>query len=279
MKTETLDDYYKKVFDRYYQQIFNDYTSLLTKTPDKAHLFREMYNKLNYITVEFEKNRQSSVVLALIEKDYLLGFTLEAAVKNIRIEYPHGIPLSTSISILNKAWWKNYPNSDTHAYEEIGVADISEYTDKEIIKEFMRFKRWQMLYLELKKRSKFYLDNDGNELTENEMQDVRNILYEEIEVEEKLKKKEFTTARQVLAMHYIFKGLGIEVELGNYSAITRFIEFLTGKNKDRINDFVKSPLLKDGKGAIDDFRYVREKFEDLKYVGFEDLIKKDKKGL
>ncbi|THU34207.1 hypothetical protein FAM09_24625 [Niastella caeni] len=51
------------------------------------------------------------------------------------------------------------------------------------------------------------------------------------------KNKDFTTARQVLALHYLLKQLGINI-VDNPSSIAKFIQFLTGRevNANRIQD-------------------------------------------
>jgi len=84
-----------------------------------------------------------------------------------------------------------------------------------------------------------------------------------------LKNPEFTTARQVLAMHYLFeytKVVGID-----QTEKAHFIEFLTGKNYKNIYDAVRSPLAtKDGNLRKGDLRYIRPYFEKL---GLREIVK------
>jgi hypothetical protein len=72
---------------------------------------------------------------------------------------------------------------------------------------------------------------------------------------------EFTTARQVLAVHYLLqyiKALNV-----NKTEIARFIEFLTGKNYDSIYKKVREPLkLKDSE-AKKDLEFVKAYFLKL----------------
>ena len=70
--------------------------------------------------------------------------------------------------------------------------------------------------------------------------------------------------------------MGIEVGEGNYSAVARFIQFMTGNDYTSIYKKVCSPL-KEGKKGNEDLRYVRKRFEDMNYLNFEELILKDRK--
>lgn len=76
-----------------------------------------------------------------------------------------------------------------------------------------------------------------------------------------MRNPEFTTKRQVLALYYMLKQLGVKHIDKTVQA--RFIEFLTGKNNKSIYDSVREVddiiFIKGGEDA----RYVREWFEKL----------------
>lgn len=93
---------------------------------------------------------------------------------------------------------------------------------------------------------------------------------EETEIDEQIiQNKDFTTARQVLAMHYLFKFL--QVKDIDRTVKANFVEFLTGKNNKNIYDALSNPLsTKNGSFRMDDLIYVRKHFENL---GLNEIVK------
>ncbi|MEO6731923.1 MAG: hypothetical protein ABIN01_11960 [Ferruginibacter sp.] len=90
--------------------------------------------------------------------------------------------------------------------------------------------------------------------------------------------KEFTTARQVLAINYLLEELNIDRSNTTLTEIARFIQFLTGKETGvaKINDTtiykkVKQPFSKTDKAAEKDLQYIRTYFENL---GLQSIVKK-----
>jgi len=80
--------------------------------------------------------------------------------------------------------------------------------------------------------------------------------------QDEIKNPEFTVARQVLAMHYLFECCQIK-NIDN-SKKAKFIEFLTGKNNKNIYDAIRSPLkTKEGNFRKEDLQYIRPYFENL----------------
>ena len=80
--------------------------------------------------------------------------------------------------------------------------------------------------------------------------------------------KEFTIARQVLAIHYLLEYSKIK-NIDN-SVKARFIQFLTGREpgasdikNTTIYKKVRNPLSKDDKTLAKDLNYIRKHFEDL----------------
>ncbi len=79
---------------------------------------------------------------------------------------------------------------------------------------------------------------------------------------------EFTTARQVLAVHYLLQY--VKVQNVNKTEIARFIEFLTGKSYDSIYKKVREPLkLKDSE-AEKDLEFVKAYFVKL---GLSEIVR------
>jgi len=93
--------------------------------------------------------------------------------------------------------------------------------------------------------------------------------FPEVSLTDTPKRKEFTTARQVLAMHYLFEYC--QVRNIDQSNKARFIEFLTGKNYKNIYDAVCNPLARKNKDfRKSDLQYIRTYFENL---GLFEIVK------
>ena len=75
------------------------------------------------------------------------------------------------------------------------------------------------------------------------------------------KSKDFTTARQVLAVHYLLKYA--QVKNVDKTEIARFIQFLTGKNYDNIYKKLQNPFKINDKFLKEDLRFIRDYFERL----------------
>ena len=85
---------------------------------------------------------------------------------------------------------------------------------------------------------------------------------DEIEQEYDSELDEFTTARQVIAMHYFFEELNVKT---SKTAKARFIRFLTRKNEKNIYDHVITPFSsKKANFRVDDLKYIRIFFKELK---------------
>lgn len=77
------------------------------------------------------------------------------------------------------------------------------------------------------------------------------------------RKPDFTTARQVLAVHYLLRAAGMHQDKVDKSDVARLIEFLTGKNYRNIYDCVRQPLKLSDKEAAKDLKYIKPYFEKL----------------
>jgi hypothetical protein len=77
-------------------------------------------------------------------------------------------------------------------------------------------------------------------------------------------KKEYTTARQVLALHYILEQLEINNSEIDRTVKADFAEFLTGRNNKNLYDAFQNPFVTKGKQfRDDDLQYIRTYFEKL----------------
>lgn len=84
--------------------------------------------------------------------------------------------------------------------------------------------------------------------------------------------KEFTMARQVLALHYIFEELEINNSEIDRTIKAGFAEFLTGKNNKNLYDALQNPFTtKQKQFRYDDLQYLRTRFEKL---GLNKIVKK-----
>ena len=79
---------------------------------------------------------------------------------------------------------------------------------------------------------------------------------------------DFTTARQVLAIHYLLQYC--HASQASSADVARFIEFLTGKNYKNIYKRVCNPLGSRDKELNEDLRFVRSFFEKL---GLTEIVK------
>jgi hypothetical protein len=92
--------------------------------------------------------------------------------------------------------------------------------------------------------------------------------------------KEFSTARQVLAVHYLLKHLNVNNI--DHTAKARFVQFLTNKEtgakeikNTRIYKYICSPLKKDEKSLIADLQFIRVYFENLGLTNIVEEINKE----
>ena len=84
--------------------------------------------------------------------------------------------------------------------------------------------------------------------------------------------RDFTTARQVLALHYMLEQLQVRSTETDKAARERLTHFLTGKNEQNIHAAFTNPHVnpKTKNFRFDDLKYIREFFEDL---GLSEVVK------
>ncbi|HMX25828.1 MAG TPA: hypothetical protein PLD20_24495 [Blastocatellia bacterium] len=91
------------------------------------------------------------------------------------------------------------------------------------------------------------------------------------------KNPDFTTARQVLAVHYLLKAAGMRADSVDKSNVARLIEFLTGKNYRNIYDCVRDPFKISDRETAKDLKFIKPYFEKLGMTQITTLIEKELK--
>lgn len=157
---------------------------------------------------------------------------------------------------------------------------IKEINHLQLVDEETNFSKAFEIYskkMNKKEKTKLFIslsiDRGFREFIEYLNEEIESISAEEQNIEiiqfEKINSKEFTTARQVLAMHYIFEALKVP-QKRTLSAKARLCKMLTDKNVDRIKDSLENPLeQKRLIGQDGDLVFVKKYFLDL---GLENIV-------
>jgi len=290
MNKETPDSCFEDFKKRFEKYMFYNYNSHMKHAKNKSHVFWRLYTLSNSLPLLMRVNRTISVILSYIEEKYILGeASLETILLDLRKDNKKGVKLSNPISILFIVWNKDYLQADPAADDQVGVVNLTEFTDQKIIYEFAKFKSWQKMHVKLTRQRKLYLDDDGHELTDEEMDAVKKNVSEEEDISflennwnEIRRKKEvemgFTLARRVTAMVYIFNQMKIK-EAASDTSIARFIEFLTGMSYDSIYKLVNGLYKRETTSTIKDLKFIKPFFEDLGWVNVVDKIDKEIKEI
>ena len=122
----------------------------------------------------------------------------------------------------------------------------------------------------LKSKLEFYL-REWEAMAKNS----NNGLIDATPIEEPSKNKDFTTKRQVLAMYYLLNEVGCKTGSVDRTVQGRFIEFLTGKNYDRIYKTLSEPFkgleITKNTSAKQDMQYIKDQFNNL---GLNQIVNK-----
>lgn len=117
-------------------------------------------------------------------------------------------------------------------------------------------------------------------LEEQSQQRLRNELFL-VADESTGKNKEFTLARQVLALHFLLKQVGIN-PIDVPTPVATFIRFLTGRelNAKRVQDTtiykkVTKPYKLNDKDVIKDLKYIKQYFDDMELAVIVTEIEKE----
>jgi hypothetical protein len=120
-----------------------------------------------------------------------------------------------------------------------------------------------------------YFDDLIDQLVDKYQSKLNNIpdnnVEAEVTEEQPTNTREFTTARQVLALNFIFEQLQIRSNEIDRSAKAEFAQFLTGKSYKNIYDNFQNPYITKHKNfRFEDLQFIRVYFEKL---GLSEIVK------
>jgi len=149
--------------------------------------------------------------------------------------------------------------NDIEIIEELPNSKVFDtYSDKDIVWLFVQHKAYEN-FLEFI-ASQVLLYSKQGQSTESAI----------IEKDIPGKYDDFTTIRQVLAIHYLLKYC--QVRNIDEAVKARFIHFLTSKNYSKIYERIRNPLEGSTKRMKQDLTYVRKYFEELEMTEIVKMI-------
>ena len=238
-----IDEYFSEISIKYYTNLVRTYVNRMEKANDKSYA-HEQFFKYCHATLEFKfKISERSRIINDLEHDYKLGNSLSNAVKSLKKKYNKPIDNSGIISFTDENGIETFIEDESTE----GKIDISSYSELELARVFAD-------YIAHKKFSDYLLDKEKEQeksqsgVSENEAEYSGNL-------------KEFTTARQVLALHYLLKYL--KVVNVDRTEVARFIYFLTSKSYTNIYKHLQNPLKLSDKHMKEDLKFIRKYFESL----------------
>ena len=258
-----LDTIMQQHIDRHYKRFQNAYEKRIVRAKDKLYAI-EQYEKRMQMTTQlrYEFNEEYKALIEDMQDDYRLGVPVAISVKKLRKKQYnlHQYDKNDKSCIVETYIDDEGIEHDiepTEHKDEIKLLD--KYSDEDIIWEFGEYKTCELFleFLDSEKQKYMPLNNGENDSDDS----ITN---------EKHKKEieEFTTARQVLAVHYLMKYC--QVKDVDKTVIARFIYFLTSKSYVNIYKLIRNPL----KGTLpknnEDLKFIRKYFEELE---MEEVVK------
>lgn len=253
-----LNKFHKETSERYYKMLLTVYKHRMSLAFDKAYALNEFLKHSKAVLVfRFEEGYFANILQQLLH-DYRIGKDLGLSIKLIR-KNNNNVNDNFEISFIDL----NIEQEEQETTEEkISIqdnyVDLTDYSDEHIIRIFSKY----MAYNEFYK----YLENENLELSSHSFEVQKPIITDESND----KKKDFTTARQVIAVHYLLKY--VNVRNVDKTEIARFIQFLTGKNLDNIYKKLQNPFKVNDKALNEDLRFVRNYFERLNLTEIVKMI-------
>ena len=247
----SLNDFCKETSDRYYNWLVKRYKNRINIANDKEYAHHGFLNYCNSMLILKFDLPDREIITKELDNQYKLGNDFSIGIKLIR-KYLKNLTTKASFKFNEEMDIDENTN-----FEEVIIADYSSYfiklnniTDTEIVR----------IYAEYRAYLRF------NDFLKSE---TPNLSIEDIpEIENKEPSKENTLARQVLAIHYIFKCF--QVKNVDKTEIARFIKFLTDKNLGNIYKKLQNPFKVNEKSLKSDLRFIREYFEKL---GITNVVK------
>ncbi len=255
-----LDTYFTETTERYYSRLVNIYKKRMAKAHDKEYTHEEFTKYCGAILEIRYKASEREVIVNTLEQEYKIGKEFSLVIKVLRKEI-HKQIINDTLDFIEIT-----PDNKTPTFDETipkkkpETYFIDQYSDLELVRMFSEYKAYE-------KFSEFLKSEKLNKGIEKRLRKKQLLSGKETEETEE-KNTDFTTARQVLAVHYLFKFM--QVKNVDKTEIARFIQFLTGKNFDNIYKKLQNPLKINDKSAKEDLRFVREYYERL---GITEVVK------
>ncbi|MBI5542187.1 MAG: hypothetical protein HY951_19175 [Bacteroidia bacterium] len=254
-----LDVYFNEITERNFNRLVNIYKKRMAKAHYKDYAHNE-FTKYCGAILEIRYNAsEREIIVNTLEREYKLGKEFALVIKVLRKEIHKQIINNTIDFIEITQDNKNQEFEETIPVKKPEAYFIDQYSDLELVRMFSEYKAYE-------KFNEFLKSEKLNKGIEKRLRITK--LIPEKETEEK--NTDFTTARQVLAVHYLFKFM--QVKNVDKTEIARFIQFLTGKNFDNIYKKLQNPLKINDKSAKEDLRFVREYFERLGMIEVVKII-------
>jgi len=252
---ENLNNFMQKQITRMTNRLHNVYEKRMSIANDKQFANEQFEKRLQAVT-EFRKdfNDDFKEIIEAIEHDYKLGNPIELSIKKFR----KNIEIKIEIQNTSKDFVQIDEN-DVDIIEEQPKNNIfTTLSDMDIV--------W--LYVQHKAYENFLEFIESQALQFSQTNQNADAIKQEKDLPSKY--DEFTTTRQVLAMHYLLKYC--QVRNVDESVKARFIHFLTSKNYSKIYDRIRNPLEGSSKRMKQDLKYVQAYFEELEMTEIVKMI-------
>jgi hypothetical protein len=191
----------------------------------------------------------------MLEHEYKIGKEFELAIKLMRKNYRKRILDNSALVSETESDKGNSENGNFDSTDKSETVNIYQYSDRELIHLFAEFKAAQRF-------DEFLITVNPSSSNEGLFAETVSVL----DISDK--SKEFTTARQVLAIYYLLKYC--KVKNIDKTEIAWFIQFLTGKNFDNIYKKLQNPFKLNNKSLKEDLWFIRDYFERL---GMQEVVK------
>ena len=252
-----LNNYFIETTDRYYNRLVRIYENRLAKANNKQYTHNEFVKYCNGILeIRFGVSEREEIV-QMLEHEYKIGKEFELAIKLMRKNYRKRISDNSTLVSETESDNGNPENGNFVSTVISEPLNIDQYSDLELIRLFAEFKAAQRF--------------DEFLITVNPIKSNEELSAETVSVSDLSdKSKEFTTARQVLAVHYLLKYANVKNV--DKTEITRFIHFLTGKNFENIYKKLQNPFKLNDKSLKEDLRFIQDYFERLGMIEIVKMI-------
>jgi hypothetical protein len=247
----SLDTTINKRIDRFYNRLVASYEQRLKNARDKTYAHDNFltWGKAHTI-IKKEINENYGLLFFILDKSYKLGNPIKLAIQSFRDRCEEN--RNNCFQEIDSNWPEEEKDDDVYVSPR---KELDKRTDYELACLFADQKAKDLFYEFLKSKNITEDLKSSNNSQENFKEITEN-------------NKEFTTARQVLAVHFLLEYA--QVRNVDKSEIARFIQFLTGKNYDNIYKKVLNPYSHNNKIFKQDLKFVREFFEKLK---LQELVK------